>query len=323
MTAIRYNVCHQVLKGRYSVLFSTTGLVKDRFYISGSATYPVHLLDSLRPVLFEAGTTSVGKIYVDAIRSILGKRQPAILFLTHVHWDHCGAASYLKDAFPSLKIAASHEASEILKRQSAIELIAKLNRSATAIVASLPGVDPSMLTDEAFRPFNVDMELKDGQIIELEEGMTVEILATPGHTRDLLSFYLPQAKILIASEASGCLDSAGNIMTEFLSDYDAYLNSLQRLADLPAEVLCQGHRIVFVGREEVKAFFTRSVSEAIRFKERIYELLGEEGGSMDRVVGRIKAERYDIIKGIKQPEVPYLINLRAQVTHLAGKKISA
>lgn len=303
------------------MLFTTTGLIKNSFYISGLSTYPVHLLDvPSNPVLFDGGIICAGKIYVDAIHSVLGDRQPTMLFISHLHWDHCGAVSYLKDAFPSLKIAASNRAAEILKRENALALIKKLNEEARVNVISLPEVEPSRLIDESFRPFKVDVILEDGQTIELGQGATIEVLATPGHTRDHLSYYLPQEKILIAAESSGCLQGSGDIITEFLSDYEAYMSSLRRIAALPIEVLCQGHRYVFVGRNEVRAFLERSIGEAICFKDKVYGLLDEEGGSIDRVIQRIKAELYDTIKGPKQPEVPYLLNVTAQVKHLAGKR---
>jgi len=55
----------------------------------------------------------------------------------------------------------------------------------------------------------------------------------------------------------------------------------------------------------------------------VYELLREEAGSEERVVARIKEERYDIVKGVKQPEGPYLLNVRAQVANLAQKAYHA
>jgi glyoxylase-like metal-dependent hydrolase (beta-lactamase superfamily II) len=175
------------------------------------------------------------------------------------------------------------------------------------------------LIDKPFQPFEADMELKDGQIIELGQGLTVEVLSTPGHTRDHTSYYIPEKKFLIASEASGCLDATGAVIVEFLADYDLYLSSLKRLAELPVEILCQGHRLVFVGRDEVRAFFDRSLKATTHFKNRVCELLDAEGRSLENVVMQIKAEQYDSNAGIKQPEVPYLINLRAQVAHLAEK----
>ena len=123
------------------MIFNFTGKVRDNFYIVGLATYPVHLLDSPRPVLFDGGTSCAGKLYVEAIRLILGSRQPSILFLTHAHWDHCGAVFYLKEAFPDMKIAASRKTAQILKKNRALELITKLNKDAQGILRTIPGID--------------------------------------------------------------------------------------------------------------------------------------------------------------------------------------
>jgi 2-aminobenzoylacetyl-CoA thioesterase len=301
------------------MIIDTAGSIKDRFYVSGLRLYPIELLDGIAPILFDGGITCAGRLYVDAIRSVLGDREPEIVCITHVHWDHCGAVSCLKDAFPSMKVAMSPKAGEILKRRNAVLQMKALNAGVKPIVAALPEVDSVRLTDEPFRSFDADIELEDGQIIELGQGLTVEALSTPGHTRDHMSYFIPERKILIASEACGCLDGTGTVITQFLADYDLYLSSLRRLAELPVEILCQGHRLVFVGRDEVQAFFYRSIKSTTRFKDRVYELLESKDSSLESVVIQIKAEQYDTNTGIKQPEVPYLINLRAQVAHLAEK----
>lgn len=301
------------------MIFTSTGPIARDVYICGLSAYPVHLLDCARPVLFDGGVTCGGALYAEAIRSVLGARQPEILFISHVHWDHCGAIAYLKRAFPSLKIAASRQAADIMKRPRARALMAELNEGVRPVVASFPEVDTARLLTDPFEPFEIDMIVEDGETIRLSEDATVQVLATPGHTRDHMSYFIPGRGILVAAEASGCLDSANNIVTQFLVDFDIYFSSLTRLASLPVEVLCQGHRIVFIGRGEVEAFFTLSISESIRFRDRVNELLHEEAGSVERVVARVKEERYDTVKGVKQPEGPYLLNLTAQVANLAQK----
>ncbi|MGD0228923.1 MAG: MBL fold metallo-hydrolase [Syntrophorhabdales bacterium] len=304
---------------RFPLVSARTGLVKDGLYTLGLTWSPVYLLDGERPVLFEAGFACAGRIYAEAVRSVLGRRRPELLFLTHVHWDHCGAAGYLRDVFSPLVIGASMRAARIVERPHARELMGALSENVVPLVARLPGIDPAALQGLPFQPFEVVMPLEDGQVVALGKGLTLEVLATPGHTRDHLSYYIPERGILIATEASGILDRAGNLITEFLVDYDAYLSSLKRLAGLPVEILCQGHHFVFVGKDEVAAFFSRSLSEAERFKDRVYGLLEAAEGSVDEVVRLIKAEQWDANTAVKQAETAYLLNLRAQVLHLAER----
>jgi glyoxylase-like metal-dependent hydrolase (beta-lactamase superfamily II) len=297
------------------MVFSKTGKVQDDFYVLGHTWMPVYLLDGEQPVLFEAGLTCLGRIYEEAIRAVLGDRQPEILFLTHVHYEHCGATSYLKEVFPALQVAASPQAAQIIKRPNAQQLMRTLNQNAIALVTE---VDKNKLLKEEFTPFNIDMILRDGQVIQLAEGLSVQVFATPGHTRDLLSYYIPEKRILVATEAVGCADNTGRIVTEFIVDYESYVSGLKRLAALDVEVLCQGHHFVFIG-EAVKDFFTRSIASAERFKTRVEELLQAEGGSVERVVALIKAEEHDGKPLPKQPDKAYLLNLTARVAHLAEK----
>lgn len=301
------------------MIIETLGHIRNELYYLGITECPIFLLDGPQPVIFDAGVTCAGKIYLEAIRTVLGDRQPSFLFLTHVHWDHCGAVSYLKDVFPSMKVAASTLAAGTLKRPNALALIKRLNEVTTDRLSSLPGLDTSLLVTQPFCPFEIDIELKDNQVMNLGGGRALEILATSGHTQDHFSFYLPDERILIAGEAAGVCYGSGIVSTEFVSDYDAYLSSLNRLAALETEVFCQGHYRNLAGREEIKVFFEQSIQSTTGFKVRVLELLDEEAGSIDRVVERLKIERYDIIPAPKQPEPAYRLNLKAQVAHLAVK----
>ena len=298
------------------MLFKSTGRLAEDFYVVGTPNYPVFLLDGPRPILFEGGTCCAGKLYVDDIRSILGARQPEMLLFSHAHWDHCGAIAYLKEAFPGMKAGASRAAAQILQRPGALRLIEKLNKANRGNVELFRGIDPSRLLDGNFLPFDVDMEIEDKQILDTGNGTIVQILATPGHTRDHHSFYFPAQKALIAGDSAGSLYPSGFINCEFLYDYQAYLDTIKKLSALSVDIFSQGHRFIILGRDEISLFFKRSLEEAIRFKEEVFTLLEEENGSVDRVIERIKTEFYDKLPEPKQPEVPYLLNLTAKVKHL-------
>ncbi len=300
------------------MVFNKTGLVRSDLYVAGLAWSPVYVLAAAEPVLFEAGFHCVGPIYEEAIRNVVNGRMPKILFLTHVHWDHCGATVYLRKAFPGLKVAGSERSAAIIKRPNAQGLIRRLSRNVIPLVAGIDGINEGKLITYPFESFEFDIIVEDGQVIELENGLTVEVIATPGHTRDLISYYIPERRILIATEAGGVRDQAGQIITEFLVDYDMYVTSLKRLAALDVDIFCQGHHFVFVG-DDVSSFLSRSLKAAEEFRKDVEILLDAEGGCVERVVQRIKAKQYDTNTGIKQSEQAYLLNLTARVSHLAGR----
>lgn len=296
------------------MVLDQTGEVAPGFYVAGVSEIPTYLLDGPQPVLFDSGISAYGPRYVQDIKNILGPRSPGMLFLTHVHFDHCGSSAYLKERFPDLTIAASARAAEIIRRPGALKLITELNASAAEIVRQW---HPEMEPGEGFRPFTVDRVLSDGERLELAPDIHLEVLATPGHTWDFLSYYIPEKKILIASEAVGCADTTGYVVTEFLVDFEVYLRSLKRLAALEVEVLCQGHRLVYTG-PDVAEYFQRSVATAAEFRREVERKLRQEKGDIGRVVGLVKAEEYDAKPHPKQPEPAYLINLEARVRHLAA-----
>ena len=300
------------------MIFAQTGKLTDFFHVLGSKYFPTHMLLGPKPVLFEAGLSCLGPVYVKDVEKILKRRQPQLLFLTHVHFDHCGAAGFLRQTWPQMKIAASQLAAEIMERPNALETISGLNAAAVDWVEKAA---PGLAEKVPFQPFSVDVILADGDRIELPGGLTVEVLETPGHTWDSLSFYIPEKRLLLAGEAAGCMSPTGILSTEFLVDFDVYIQSIERLAKLDVDILCQSHHQVFTGKD-ARTVINRSIPAALAFKKRVEQLLNEENSQVDKVVARIKSEEYDPQPNPKQPEPAYLLNLHARVKSLA-KKLAA
>lgn len=293
--------------------FGDLGAAVEDFYVLGHPAVPIYLLDGPRPALFDAGLTCLAPAYLEQIDQALGGRAPAFLFLSHVHFDHCGAAAAFKETWPDLEIAASQRAAEIMLRPNARKLMLELNDlAARDRFYALESKEKA----PRFQPFRVTRVLAEGDRVELGDGLWVETLATPGHTRDFLSYYVPARKILAASEAVGVRQPNGDIITEFLVDYQAYVDNMRRLDRLPVEALCQGHHWVFTGRE-ARGFIKQSLAAAEKFRDWVLELLEETGGDIEETVRRIKAEEWDRRTGVKQEESAYLLNLAARVKHLA------
>ena len=289
--------------------YNQTGKIAHDFYVVGNAQFPVYLMDGPVPVLFDAGLTALGLRYEEDIRKVLGNRTPGYLFLTHSHFDHIGAAAYLKAVFPTMKIAGSERTQDILERDKAVQLIRSLNQEAGRSMES--SIDGTIYRGP-FEPFDLDLKLKGGEIIDLDSDCHVEVMNTPGHTWDFMSYWVPEKKLLIASEAVGCDDGSGYIFTEFLVDYDAYVSSLKSLAQLDADILCQGHRLVHTG-PDARAHMHRSLEQAPLFLAMVQKFLEEEQGNIERTVARVKAVEWDEKPWPKQTESAYVLNTRIRV----------
>ncbi len=291
------------------MIIKNAGKIIDGLYMVGPPAMPVYLLDGEKPAIFDAGLAFLGNIYADGIRQILGRRNLHYCFLTHSHFDHCGSVAVLKKSFPALKVVASEKTKNVLGRPNALALIRKLTQAAEPLAISI-GIE--LAEFERFEPFEVDVTLKDGEFIELSRDLTVQVLETPGHTRDCLSYFIPQKKVLLCSEAAGIPDATGYIVSEALVDYDQYYESMSRLSEVEYEVLCLGHRQALNG-QDANNYFQKSMTHCRDFLNLVEKSLIEEGGDVPKVVARIKTIEYDPIQEPKQIEPAYLLNLEAKV----------
>lgn len=281
-----------------------TGEIADGFYVLGHSAAPIYLLDGPEPILFDAGFTGLLHLYKKAIKHVLGKRSPAFLFLTHSHWDHVGTAAYLKRIWPEMLIAGSAESSKILLRKGALSQIKALNERSLEVLRSW-GV--SEIYEGAFKPFTFDVVLENGQRVEIEKDLMVEVIATPGHTWDSTTYFIREKKILVAGEAAGC-----DGVCEFLVDHEAYVTSMELLSGLDVEILCTAHNFVFTG-PDVKKNITRTIRQVGEYVDRVKGYLKEEKGDLDRVTARVKSAEWDPKPLPKQPLEAYMMSTKTRI----------
>ncbi len=300
------------------MIITTTGRIRDDFYVAGSEATPVYLLDGPAPLIFDAGFTAFSSRYASDIKAVLNDRVPRYLFLTHSHFDHIGAASHFKTIWPTLQIAGSVRCAEILQKTSAVDLIRALNAEGAK---GLKQIGFSVVDETPFEPFDLDLQLEPDQTVDVAPGLSVIAMNTPGHTWDFMSYWIPEKKILVASEAVACYEKGGYLQPEFLVDFDAYIASLNRLESLGATVVCCGHHAVFTGPDAV-AHFQASAGAARAYLEMVEAFLEQEDNDIDRTVMQVKAVEWDPRSWPKQPESAYLLNTRQRVKTIRKRMIS-
>ena len=297
------------------MIIQKAGKIVEGLYALADIDLPAWLVAAETPSLFDAGITFMGPSYLREVRQHLGdESRLRWVFITHAHFDHAGTAPYLKRRIPGLQVAASRLSADIFKKPNAVSLIQSLSRDYEEQHRALFGSE-----NVSFDALAVDRILEDGETVDLGGGWTFRVIATPGHTRDGISFYFPGIKALICGEAAGVPDRDFRIHPEFLASYRDYVASLEKLAALDVEIILLSHHYVLTGAD-ARHYLKKSLESTFAFAERIRQYLADSGGIQESVVQRIFKEDHRDTGAIQQAERPYLINLAAKVNAVAENK---
>jgi len=215
---------------------------KDVYMIGGAElSHPydcsVYLLDAHDLVLIDAGAGESFDKLVANIRS-LGfdiKKLKAIV-ITHAHIDHIGALHQFQEAFGVQVIAH--------------EIDAKAIEQGTGVGAEVYGVD--------YLPCHVDRKIRGTEISLPFGDYELKIIHIPGHTPGSIAAYLDidQTRILFGQ------DIHGPYYREWGADPAQAKLSLQKLIELKADILCEGHFGIYQPAAAVESYI-RSYLESL------------------------------------------------------------
>ena len=197
-----------------------------------AAIYLVHFADAA--ALIDAGSGRASdRVLMNIAAAEVLPEQVQYLLLTHCHYDHTGGAADLRRRLGCRVFAHALDAPYIEAGDNAVSAADWYGASLT--------------------PCAVDRKLTgDGGTIALG-ARAIDAIHIPGHSPGSLAYLVQsQGHNLVFAQ-----DVHGPLHPELLSDAADYRRSLQRLLDLDADILCEGHYGVFTGRAAVAGFIRR------------------------------------------------------------------
>ncbi len=167
------------------------------------------------------------------------------ILITHHDHDHMGSLYDLKEKYPHIKIISSEIEAEFisgklksLRLEQALEMQKNLSDEQKAYGEQFI----SMLNQ--VKSVTTDLIVKDGDVLDICGGL--EIIATSGHTKGHISFYLPKHKTIIAGDALVLENNKLVIANpQFAFDKEAAISALDKLLSLDANRIICYHGGVF------------------------------------------------------------------------------
>jgi len=208
------------------------------------------LLGNEKTAMFDCGMQFCADTTIEKVKNALNGRKLDYIIATHTHYDHIGGLPMFRAAFPEVKLITCEVGATVLQKDTPRRVIREL--SATAAKDYGIGNIPDY-SDDAFV---ADIIVKEGDKIDLG-GITVEVFETPGHTRDSLSFYVPELELLILSETTGVMFPDGSMYPSYLVGFESSRNAIEKCGKLPFKHLSLPHRGI-VSESDANAYFAKA-----------------------------------------------------------------
>ena len=162
-----------------------------------------YLVRAERPALIETGARTSADAVADALTAAgLGPRDLALIVLTHVHLDHCGASGLLAERFPLAEVVVHRRGARHLAEPA--RLVAGVGRGLRRPRVRCTGASTRS------RPERITAA-EDGHRLDLGGGRTLVMVETLGHARHHMSVLDEATGTVMAGDAAGVMFRGGGL----------------------------------------------------------------------------------------------------------------
>ncbi|MHA1274383.1 MAG: MBL fold metallo-hydrolase [Promethearchaeota archaeon] len=199
------------------------------------------------------------------IRKLRRKFKIENILLSHWHEDHISGNRFFKDS--AVFYAHGNDLPVIEDVSKMFDYYSiKDNREQVELFESILG-------GLRLENINIDIILKDNDIIKIKDNYNIRVIHTPGHSKGHCCFYEINNKILFLGDID--LSSLGPWYGGLDSNVIEFENSIKKIMKIDVEIAVTGHKGLFFGNKKIKDKLNEYLNVIYQRDERILSELKE------------------------------------------------
>ncbi len=249
--------------------------ITPNFYRLGTTSFPVYLSVGRDAMIIEGGTSATAKIVVDQIDA-LGVNPETIKYiaLTHTHADHIGAIPHLKLLWPHIKVIVSSAGADVLSamgNQKSLSEFKWVDNNISALMLSKGEIEEIPSAPETYN-FAPDIVVKEGDRVDLGNGVVWSVYDTPGHSACHIAWYEEGERILVIGDATGFYaPSQDTFWPNYFDSLEKYVNSIRKLSSIAARQGVLSHN--YITHDSLDDYFKKALAAVEAYHKEMIDRL--------------------------------------------------
>ena len=218
-----------------------------------------YVVEGEETVIYECGLSCSAEKLLEELEV-----EPDYVIIPHGHFDHVGGAVVFKEVYPDVKIVGHPALSKLAEKEKVQNAWKNDNNALCRNFFKEEGYEDGTV--------EIDIQVSEGDVVG-----ELEIIETPGHSKDCISAYFRKDNAVFVNDSLGFALSSNEIIPMFFHSFDDYYKSIKKIQALKPYILGLSHNLYVKGRM-CDEFIENSLSETVNLfrKLKSHELSDDE-----------------------------------------------
>ncbi|MDZ4786521.1 MAG: MBL fold metallo-hydrolase [bacterium] len=219
------------------MLIRTTGEVSQNIHLITIGSSCTYVAGNAALTLFDSCLSGQVELYIKKLAALgLSLDSVSSIFITHLHADRIGGIPLIRKINPKINLITSQAIESELIKPEVMEKIFKDNQTLNATIASTK--NDLMSLAEFTSLFSVSAIVRADDTVSIGDGITVRIIAAPGHTKESLCYLIQPQQLLIVDEGFGYFKMRGFTAPGAEYSLESNNSTLSKILSLDIKGLC-------------------------------------------------------------------------------------